>query len=107
MKGYATRMVVITHARWNYLWFLGASLITGIAFAILCMLETQKLKKPALKDSILAALACAPDEDLRLRLKQAAANGKLQEFGRKVGVRWEEGDEFAQLKETKVDQPSV
>ncbi|KAF5972124.1 hypothetical protein FCOIX_9515 [Fusarium coicis] len=107
MKGYATRMVVITHVRWNYLWFPGASLITGIAFAILCMWETQKLKKPALKDSILAALACAPDEDLRLRLKQAAANGQLQEFGRKVGVRWEEGDEFAQLKETKVDQPSV
>ncbi|KAF5564259.1 hypothetical protein FNAPI_2252 [Fusarium napiforme] len=107
MKGNATRMVVITHVRWNYLWFPGASLMTGMAFAILCMWETQKLKKPALKDSILAALACAPDEALRLRLKQAAAKGKLQEIGRKVEVRWEEDDEFAQLKEKKNDQPSV
>ncbi|KAF5636738.1 uncharacterized protein FTJAE_5934 [Fusarium tjaetaba] len=107
MKGNATRMVVITHVRWNYLWFPGASLITGIAFAILCMWETQKLKKPALKDSILAALACAPDEELRLRLKQAAANGKLQGTGRKVEVRWEKDDEFAQFKEKKDDQPSV
>ncbi|KAF5597648.1 hypothetical protein FPCIR_3532 [Fusarium pseudocircinatum] len=102
MKGHATRMVVITHVRWNYLWFPGANLITGIAFAILCMWETKKLKKPALKDSILAALACAPDEDLRLRLKQAAANGKLQDIGRKLDVRWEEDDEFAQLKERRM-----
>ncbi|KAI1046101.1 hypothetical protein LB505_013318 [Fusarium chuoi] len=107
MRGNATRMVIITHVRWNYLWFPGASLITGIVFAILCMWETQKLKNPALKDSILAALACAPDEDLRLRLKQAAVNGKLQEIGRKVKVRWEEDDEFAQLKEKRDDQPDV
>ncbi|KAG5798184.1 hypothetical protein H9Q69_002793 [Fusarium xylarioides] len=107
MKGNATRMVIITRVRWNYLWFPGASLISGITFAILCMWETQKLKNPALKDSILAALACAPDEDLRLRLKQAAANGKVQEIGRKVEVCWEEDDEFAQLKEKADDQPSV
>ncbi|KAI1022161.1 hypothetical protein LB504_007477 [Fusarium proliferatum] len=92
MRGNATRMVIITHVRWNYLWFPGASLITGIVFVALCMWETQKLKNPALKDSILAALACAPGEDLRLRLKQAAMNGKLQEIGRKVKVLWEEGD---------------
>ncbi|KAF5579091.1 hypothetical protein FPANT_9749 [Fusarium pseudoanthophilum] len=107
MKGNATRMVVMTRVRWNYLWFPGASLISGIAFAVLCMWETQKLKNPALKDSILAALACAPDEDLRFRLKQAAANGKLQEVGREVEVCWEADDEFAVLKEKKDDQPSV
>lgn len=87
MRGKATHMVIITHVRWNYLWFPGASLLTGIVFVILCMWETQKLKNPALKDSILAALAGAPDEDLRLRLKQAAVNGKLQKIGRKGKIR--------------------
>jgi hypothetical protein len=53
------------------------------------MWETQKLKRPALKDSILATLAYAPDEDLRLCLKQAAATERLQEVGRKLEVRWE------------------
>ncbi|CZR45367.1 LOW QUALITY PROTEIN: uncharacterized protein FPRO_15458 [Fusarium proliferatum ET1] len=107
MRGKATRMVIITHVRWNYLGFPGASLLTGIVSVILCMWETQKLKNPALKDSILAALAGAPDEDLRLRLKQAAVNGKLQEIGRKGKIRWEENDEFTQLKEKRDDQPSV
>ncbi len=79
-------MVIITHVRWNCLWFPGASLITGIVFVTLCMWETQKLKNSALKDSLLATLACTPDEDLRLRLEQAAVNGKLQEIGRKVKV---------------------
>ncbi|KAH7147695.1 hypothetical protein DER46DRAFT_580133 [Fusarium sp. MPI-SDFR-AT-0072] len=73
----------------------------------LCMWEMQKLKLPALKDSILATLACAPDDDVRLRLKQAVVNDKLQEVGRKLEVRWEEDDEFGQLKERKDDQPSV
>ncbi|KAI3580274.1 hypothetical protein IWW34DRAFT_804895 [Fusarium oxysporum f. sp. albedinis] len=89
MVGNATSMVIVTRLRWNYLWFPGASLIAGMMFAVLCMWETQKLKKPALKDSILATLACAPDEDLRLCLKQAAATERLQEVGRKLEVRWE------------------
>ncbi|KAK2122813.1 hypothetical protein NOF04DRAFT_1350133 [Fusarium oxysporum II5] len=80
--GNATSMVIVTRVRWNYLWFPGASLLTGMMFAVLCMWETQKLKKPALNDSILATLACAPDEDLRLCLKQAAATERLQEVGR-------------------------
>ncbi|EXK83057.1 hypothetical protein FOQG_12726 [Fusarium oxysporum f. sp. raphani 54005] len=107
MVGNATSMVIVTRLRWNYLWFPGASLITGMMFAVLCMWETQKLKKPALKDSILATLACAPDEDLRLCLKQAAATERLQEVGRKLEVRWEEDGEFGQLKEKKDNQPTV
>ncbi|KAF4961238.1 hypothetical protein FGADI_475 [Fusarium gaditjirri] len=107
MVGNATSMVIITRVRWNYLWFPGTSLIAGIVFTILCMWETQKLKKPALKDSILATLACAPDEDVRLRLKQAVANDKLQEIGRKLEVSWEEDDDFGQLKEKKDDQLGV
>jgi hypothetical protein len=107
MVGNATSMVIITLVQWNYLWFPGISLITGIVFAILCMWETRKLKKPVLKDSILATLACAPDEELRQCLKQAAASDKLQEVGRKLEVRWEEDDEFGQLKEKKDDQPGV
>ncbi|RKL38798.1 hypothetical protein BFJ72_g6928 [Fusarium proliferatum] len=66
-----------------------------------------EVSNPTLKDSLLATLACAPDEDLRLRLKQAAVNGKLQEIGGKVKVHWEEDEEFAQLKEKRDDQPSV
>ncbi|KAF5644397.1 hypothetical protein F25303_5995 [Fusarium sp. NRRL 25303] len=105
MVGNTTRMVILTCVRWKYLWFPGTSLVTGILFAILCMWETQKLKKPVLKDSILAAWACALDEDVRLRLKKAVANDDLQEVGRKLEVRWEEDDEFGQLKEMKDDQP--
>jgi len=52
-------------------------------------------------------LACAPDEDLRLCLKQAAATERLQEVGRKLEVRWEEDGEFGQLKEKKDNQPTV
>lgn len=107
MVGNATSMVIVTRLRWNYLWFPGASLIAEMMFAVLCMWETQKLKKPALKDSILATLACAPDEDLRLCLKQAAATERLQEVGRKIEVRWEEDGEFGQLKEKKDNQPTV
>lgn len=76
-------------------------------FAVLCMWETEKLKKPALKDSILATLACAPDEDLRLCLKQATATERLQEAGRKLEVRWKEDGEFGQLEEKKDNQPTV
>ncbi|TVY60167.1 hypothetical protein Focb16_v003649 [Fusarium oxysporum f. sp. cubense] len=107
MVGNATSMVIVTRLRWNYLWFPGASLIAGMMFAVLCMWETQKLKKPALKDSILATLTRAPDEDLRLCLKQAAATERLQEVGRKLEVRWEEDGEFGQLKEKKDNQPTV
>ncbi|KAF9765884.1 hypothetical protein IL306_001766 [Fusarium sp. DS 682] len=103
MVGNATSMVVITRVRWNFLWFPAISLVTGIVFVILCMWETQQLKKPALKDSILATLACAPNEDLRLSLKEAAAQDKLQEMGRKLEVRWEGDGKLGQLQEKKDD----
>jgi hypothetical protein len=56
----------------------------GLAFVIFCMWETERLGRPALKDSILAVLACAPDDDFRLSLKQAAAEDALQQLGRKM-----------------------
>ncbi|KAF5685296.1 hypothetical protein FDENT_6290 [Fusarium denticulatum] len=80
------------------------STVNNVALSLMKLIRDRELETSPMKGH---ATSCAPDEDLRLRLKQAAANGKLQDIGRKLDVRWEEDDEFAWLKEKKDDQPSV
>jgi hypothetical protein len=68
-------------------------------FSIVCIWETQSLGRPALKDSILVTLACAPEEDMRMRLKKAAAAGNLEALGKEVLVSWDKDGGVGQLKQ--------
>jgi hypothetical protein len=98
-KGSATAMVVITRVRWYFFLFPAISLLAGMIFSIVCIWETQSLGRPALKDSILVTLACAPEEDMRMRLKKAAAAGNLEALGKEVLVSWDKDEGVGQLKQ--------
>ncbi|KAF4973078.1 hypothetical protein FSARC_509 [Fusarium sarcochroum] len=105
--GSAETMVVIIRVRWYFLLVPAISFLVGMAFAILIIWETLRLGRPSFKDSILAALACAPDGDLRLNLQQKAAAGSLQALGRESKVVWEDNCEIGQLREKKVEHSEV
>lgn len=98
-KGSATIMVVITRVRWYFFLFPAINLLAGIVFSIVCIWETQSLGRPALKDSILMTLACAPEEDMRMRLKKAAATGSLDAIGKEVLVIWDKDEGVGQLRQ--------
>jgi hypothetical protein len=98
-KGSATAMVVITRVRWYFFLFPAITLLTGIIFSIACIWETHNSGRPALKDSILVTLACAPEEDMRIRLKKAAAAGNLEALGKEVLVSWDKDEGVGQLKQ--------
>ncbi|KAM0215172.1 hypothetical protein ACHAQD_008500 [Fusarium lateritium] len=98
-KGTSTAMVVITRVRWYYLIFPAVTLLVGIILSIICIWETQSSGRPALKDSILMTLACAPEEDMRMRLKKAADAGSLDALGKEVLVIWDKDEGVGQLKQ--------
>jgi hypothetical protein len=98
-KGAATAMVVIIRVRRYFFLFPAISLLAGIIFSIVCIWETQSLGRPALKDSILVMLACAPEEDMRMRLKKAAAAGNLEALGKELLVSWDKDEGIDQLKQ--------
>ncbi|KAM5349283.1 hypothetical protein ACJ41O_005790 [Fusarium nematophilum] len=96
MVGEATRMIIITRVRWNYLGFPAATLLVGLVFALLSIWETHRLRKPAWKDSALATLAHAPEGELRERLRAAETMGELSVVG-KTKVALEYHDDRAVL----------
>ncbi|KAH7261706.1 hypothetical protein BKA59DRAFT_447956 [Fusarium tricinctum] len=98
-KGSATAMVVITRVRWYFFLFPAISLLAGMIFSIICIWETQSLGRPALKDSILVTLACAPEEHMRIELKKAAATGSLDALGKEVLVVWHKDEGLGQLRQ--------
>ncbi|KAM0433617.1 hypothetical protein ACHAQK_009235 [Fusarium lateritium] len=98
-KGTSTAMVVITRVRWYFILFPAVTLLAGMIFSIICIWETQSSGKPALKDSILMTLACAPEEEMRMRLKKAADVGSLDALGKEVLVIWDKDEGVGQLKQ--------
>ncbi|KAM5342276.1 hypothetical protein ACJ41O_013242 [Fusarium nematophilum] len=97
VQGEATTIVVITRVEWRFLYFPAATLLVGIAFAVLSIWETHRLKRPAWKDSALATLAHAPTGEFKDRLQAAAAAGKIAEAGRVAQVVMEYHDGIGQL----------
>lgn len=102
-RGSATSMVIIIRVQWFFFIFPIITFCAGMIFAVLSIWEIQRLGRPALKDSIISTLACAPGDDnnLRARLKEAVATGKSQELGREVLMIWDEDEGIGQLKERK------
>ncbi|KAF4441820.1 hypothetical protein F53441_11905 [Fusarium austroafricanum] len=98
-KGSATATIIIIRVQWYFFIFPAIAFCIGMAFTFLCIWEIRRLGRPALKDSILSTLACAPGEDLRLRLKAAAVAGSLQELGKEVLVIWDKDEGIGQLKQ--------
>lgn len=84
--GEATVMTVITRVRWEFLVFPAVVHLLGLVFAVVSIWETNSLKRPAWKSSLLAALSHAPDGELRERLREAATPDDIQEVGRKTKV---------------------
>lgn len=82
-------MTVITRVRWEFLVFPAVVHLLGFVFAVVSIWETNSLKKPAWKSSMLAALSHAPDGELRERLREAATPDDIQEVGRKNKVMME------------------
>ncbi|KAM0553179.1 hypothetical protein ACHAPJ_007466 [Fusarium lateritium] len=105
--GSATTMVVTIRVQWWFLLVPAISFFVGMAFAILIIWETLRLARPAFKDNILAALACAPNGDLRLDLQLKAAAGGLQAFGRESKVVWKDNFEIGQSKEKETEPSEV
>ncbi|EEU39192.1 uncharacterized protein NECHADRAFT_94612 [Fusarium vanettenii 77-13-4] len=87
--GEATVMMVINRVRWEFLVFPAVVHLLGVLFAVVSIWETNSLKRPAWKSSMLAALSHAPDGELRERLREAATPDDIQEVGRKAKVMME------------------
>ncbi|RSL63972.1 hypothetical protein CEP53_004237 [Fusarium sp. AF-6] len=96
-RGKATVMTVITQVRWEFLVFPAAVHLLGIVFAVVSIWETNSLKRPAWKSSMLAALSHAPDGELREKLREAATPEDIQEVGRKNKVIMEHQDGKSRL----------
>ncbi|KAF5672313.1 hypothetical protein FHETE_3811 [Fusarium heterosporum] len=96
-KGSATDMVIIIRVQWYFFVVPALILVAGLMFILLCTWETLRLRRPVLKDSILATLACAPDRDLKEKLKQAALAGGLEALGKEAMVIWEKDEGFGRL----------
>ncbi|KAJ4317697.1 hypothetical protein N0V84_007216 [Fusarium piperis] len=86
VRGEATVMTIITRVRWHFLIFPAVVHLLGLVFAVVSIWETNRLKRPAWKSSMLAALSHAPDGELRERLREAATPDDIQEVGRKNKV---------------------
>ncbi|RSL72301.1 hypothetical protein CEP54_000958 [Fusarium duplospermum] len=97
VPGKATVMTVITRVRWEFLLFPAAMHLLGLVFAAVSIWETNSLKRPAWKSSLLAAISHAPDGELRERLREAATPDDIQEVGRKSKVTMEYQDGKSRL----------
>ncbi|KAI8717954.1 hypothetical protein NCS52_00872800 [Fusarium sp. LHS14.1] len=95
--GKATVMTVITRVRWEFLIFPAVTHLLGVVFAVVSIWETNSLKRPAWKSSMLAALSHAPDGELREKLREAATPDDIQEVGRKTKVIMEYQDGRSRL----------
>ncbi|KAF4992914.1 hypothetical protein FGRMN_6858 [Fusarium graminum] len=96
--GSATNMIIIIRVQWYFFILPAIIVVAGLIFILLCTWEMQRLRRPVLKDSILAALAFAPDKGLKEKLKQAALAGRLEALGKETMVTWEKDEGVGQLK---------
>ncbi|KAF5002569.1 hypothetical protein FDECE_10599 [Fusarium decemcellulare] len=94
VQGKAMTVIVITRVQWKFLGFPAVTLVIGFIFALLSIWETKRLNRPAWKDNALATLAYA-DEELKDRIRAAAAVGQISEVGRLTRVAREHRDDLA------------
>ena len=89
VTGVVKQSVVIIRVQWWFLVLPATTLLGGIAFAILSMIETRRMKVPPWKNSALATLANGPNSELNQKLETAALAKDLSGMARKTEVKFE------------------
>lgn len=97
LSGEVKQMVVITRVQWKYLVWPCATLLGGIIFSILSIMETKRMKVPAWRNNVLATLANGPSPVLERNLETALLTKDLSGMARKTTVILEYRDGLGKL----------
>lgn len=97
LSGEVRQMVVITRVQWKYLVWPAATLLGGIVFSILSILETKRMKVPPWRNNALATLANGPSPVLERNLETALLTKDLSGMARKTTVILEYRDGLGKL----------
>lgn len=97
LSGEVRQMVVITRVQWKYIVWPSATLLGGIIFSILSIMETKRMKVPAWRNNVLATLANGPSPVLERNLETALLTKNLSGMARKTTVIFEYRDGLGKL----------
>lgn len=97
-RGVMTETVVIVKVQWAYLVWPATTILTGLVFAILSIVETKRLGIPAWKGSALATIAHGGDANVKRAFKDALSTESLWTTWRDLDVRLEYPEGEAGLK---------
>lgn len=97
IKGHILQTMVVMRVNWAYLTLPVFALVTGVAFVILSIWETKRLKLPAWKTDALVPLVHGSDRELSEKLEAAAEENRLHDVATKVRVSMQDVDGLKRL----------
>lgn len=97
-RGNSWEYVIFIRVRWVYLTVPAVVAVAGCVFVLLSIWETQRLRLPAWRNSLISTLTHSLDEESRVRLRQADMDGVLKTTYKETTVYLDDASDGLELK---------